>query len=87
MGVCPKRWLKVPHTETCIKLYHDRKPWEQAREQCKADGGDLVKIVDFKMNQLILCKLLKFKIILVPNRAPMYDNGVEYSGTTGSDNR
>ena len=36
-----------------MKIYTDKKTWEDARAACKVDGADLVKIVDGGMNEFI----------------------------------
>ena len=56
LAVCPTGWIESSHSRTCIKVYEDRKFWQDARDKCKADHGELVKILDFSMNQLIMCE-------------------------------
>ena len=50
---CPSGWTESTRSGTCIKLYEEDKSWEEARAACKADGADLVKIIDEGMNQFI----------------------------------
>ena len=52
----PGDGLEVHASGTCVKLFHDRKSWDDARDSCKAREGDLVKVVDFGMNKLIMGK-------------------------------
>ena len=52
--VCRTGWTESPHKKTCIRISHDRKlPWEDARAQCKAEGADLVIILDESMDDFI----------------------------------
>ncbi|RUS78707.1 hypothetical protein EGW08_013528 [Elysia chlorotica] len=53
LDLCPSGWTYSPHSGTCIKVYPQRETWEDARAACKADGADLVKIVDNGMNKFI----------------------------------
>ncbi|KAK3743318.1 hypothetical protein RRG08_007556, partial [Elysia crispata] len=50
---CPSGWIESTQSGTCIKVYEDKKSWEDARAVCQAAGGDLVKIIDDSMNQFI----------------------------------
>ena len=61
---CPTGWTENPHSGTCIKLYDEEKTWEEARDVCKADKADLVKIVDKGMNEFIWGKDSLFANVL-----------------------
>ncbi|GFR82429.1 C-type lectin [Elysia marginata] len=50
---CGNGWVKSTESRSCLIYVHDRKTWHQARTQCQALGGDLVKIVNSKMNKII----------------------------------
>ncbi|GFN86604.1 C-type mannose receptor 2 [Plakobranchus ocellatus] len=50
-GTCPVGWVKSP--TSCIKLYDDKRRWQDARTTCQQDGGDLVRVHDDCMSKLI----------------------------------
>ena len=54
--LCPEGWVRSPSSGTCIKLFFSKKNWLQARDFCKAEGGDLVKITDRVINDLVTSK-------------------------------
>ena len=55
--LCPAGWIPSDASGTCIKLYHTKLSWQDARQHCKAEGGeDLVTILDPAMNQFIVGK-------------------------------
>ncbi|KAK3720256.1 hypothetical protein RRG08_007878 [Elysia crispata] len=60
--VCRTGWTESPHKKTCIRISHDRKlPWEDARAQCKAEGADLVIILDESMDDFITAQLSAYQ--------------------------
>ena len=55
--LCPAGWIPSDASGTCIKLYQTKLSWQDARQHCKAEGGeDLVTILDPAMNQFIVGK-------------------------------
>ncbi|KAK3740634.1 hypothetical protein RRG08_025453 [Elysia crispata] len=50
---CQAGWVKSPTTGTCFKQYPQSLSWFDAREACRAEDADLVKVLDGKMNKLI----------------------------------
>ncbi|KAK3749628.1 hypothetical protein RRG08_049142 [Elysia crispata] len=38
---------------TCIKWSNDIKSWQEARDECKKDKGDLIKVLDGKTNHFL----------------------------------
>ena len=51
--ICPSGWLISPASRSCIKVHHTRKRWNDARSQCKADGGDMLTYYDKEKEKLI----------------------------------
>ncbi|GFR94854.1 multiple epidermal growth factor-like domains 10 [Elysia marginata] len=47
---CDKDWLKSVESKSCVKYFPEMKTWYEARSFCQANGGDLVKIVNYRMN-------------------------------------
>ena len=51
--ICPSGWLISPTSRSCIKVHHTTKRWNDARSQCKADGGDMLTYYDKEKEKLI----------------------------------
>ncbi|KAK3774712.1 hypothetical protein RRG08_000282 [Elysia crispata] len=51
--LCPSGWLPSPTSESCIKLYHENKTWDEARSTCQVAGGDLIIKIDGDKENLI----------------------------------
>ncbi|KAK3749630.1 hypothetical protein RRG08_049144 [Elysia crispata] len=51
---CDLGYIKSEVSGTCIKWSQDKKTWQGARDECKKDKGDLIKVLDEKMNQFLL---------------------------------
>ena len=62
---CLSGWIKSPSSGTCIKLYEKMKNWKNARKVCKENGGDLVKIIDTRMNEFIIGETFYFFMIII----------------------
>ena len=56
MSLCPIGWIRSTDPATCIKVHNDLVSWDDARNTCKHEGGDLVKIVNRKMNIFVAGK-------------------------------
>ena len=54
--LCLEGWAKSPSTGTCIKIHHVKKSWSSARQKCKNEGGDLVRIMERDMNDFLSSK-------------------------------
>ena len=52
--LCRDGWTRIPGSGTCIKLFDKLRTWAEARAECKAKAGDLVKIVDEGMDDIIM---------------------------------
>ncbi|KAK3802824.1 hypothetical protein RRG08_062097 [Elysia crispata] len=54
---CSDGWIESRESVTCIKVMENDKTWQEARTVCKSLGGDLVKIVNKKMNDFVYASL------------------------------
>ncbi|KAK3778092.1 hypothetical protein RRG08_050339 [Elysia crispata] len=52
--LCPNGSLPSPNSGTCITLIDERREWSSARGVCQQTDGDLVTILNEKLNQFIL---------------------------------
>ncbi|GFS19349.1 perlucin-like protein-1 [Elysia marginata] len=50
---CRRGWVKSTESTSCLMFVYDEKSWHQARTKCQLLGGDLVKIVNDKMNKFV----------------------------------
>ncbi|KAK3705410.1 hypothetical protein RRG08_033990 [Elysia crispata] len=39
---CPPGWTSYHYASTCLKIFHSRKNWDEAKKVCQNEGGDLV---------------------------------------------
>ncbi|GFS04093.1 macrophage mannose receptor 1 [Elysia marginata] len=51
---CKSGWTGSNQSSSCLKLSTDEKTWADARQACQQEGADLVKVVNSRMNDLIL---------------------------------
>ncbi|KAK3749627.1 hypothetical protein RRG08_049141 [Elysia crispata] len=50
---CDLGYIKSEVSGTCIKWSNDIKSWQEARDECKKDKGDLIKVLDGKTNHFL----------------------------------
>ena len=54
---CPSTWTRVV-TEygcgTCLKKFNQKKPWLDARDLCRAEGGDIVDISNHAIDTTVV---------------------------------
>ncbi|GFR69670.1 C-type lectin domain family 7 member A, partial [Elysia marginata] len=50
---CGRQWVKSTESRSCLRFEINLRSWDQARIECQALGGDLVKIENSKMNKFI----------------------------------
>ncbi|GFS00300.1 versican core protein, partial [Elysia marginata] len=50
---CDAGWSQSNQSGSCLKVSNDKKTWQGAREACKREGADLVKILSEKMHRVI----------------------------------
>ncbi|GFR66989.1 C-type mannose receptor 2-like [Elysia marginata] len=51
--LCPDGWIPSTYSETCIKVYINQVQWDVARDICGSEGGDLVSILNERMNHFL----------------------------------
>lgn len=51
---CDPGWTLYPGIGTCLKVFDTAMPWYNARMSCRVDGGDMIRIVDRKMDKFVL---------------------------------
>ena len=56
LDLCPSAWIPSASSGTCIKPHDTMASWGDARKRCKENDGDLVIVVDKKMNEFLLGK-------------------------------
>ncbi|KAK3769362.1 hypothetical protein RRG08_062110 [Elysia crispata] len=54
---CSDGWIESIEPVTCIKMMGTDKTWQEARTACKSLGGDLVKIVNKRMNDFVYAQI------------------------------
>ncbi|KAK3804094.1 hypothetical protein RRG08_053158 [Elysia crispata] len=57
-GVCAAGWLPSSASGTCLKVYRDLRDFQDARNTCIADDGDLVTIIDDEMNLFVMDQVI-----------------------------
>ncbi|KAK3764588.1 hypothetical protein RRG08_000380 [Elysia crispata] len=53
LNFCSSGWLQSPTSYSCIKFYHEKKSWGDARNTCQAVNGNLIINLDDKKENLI----------------------------------
>ena len=53
VSLCESGWTPSNPSGTCVRVYDQTKSWVDARETCKADGGDMVIILSADMNRFV----------------------------------
>ena len=51
--LCPDGWVRSPRSGTCFKVFLNQQTWTEARDWCKDEGGDLVKIENRAINEIV----------------------------------
>ena len=52
--MCAAGWLPSSASGTCLKVYRVSRDFQDARNTCIADNGDLVTIIDDEMNLFVM---------------------------------
>ena len=54
---CPLKWTRVfleDDCGTCLRKFDQNKTWLDARDVCRAEGGDIADITEFIMIETVM---------------------------------